>query len=191
MTGKLLTDPPPSPFLRALLELDDRRLAFDDVRQFGRMLWSASSLPAGVARLGPEPLETAPEEFVRSLRSRRGRVKALLMNQAFLGGMGNIYTDEALHRAGIHPEAEASKLSKPRCLRLHAAIVAVLTEAIASRGSSISDYVDTDGRGGEFQQRHRVYGRESEPCLTCAKAAIRRIVVAQRGTHFCPRCQRR
>jgi formamidopyrimidine-DNA glycosylase len=117
-------------------------------------------------------------------------VKPLLLNQSFLGGMGNIYTDEALHRAGIHPRAIGSRLSRGRAARLHEAIREVLLESIESGGSSVSDYVDSDGRRGSFQLRHRVYGKEGEPCPACGEA-IRRILVAQRGTHFCPRCQKR
>jgi formamidopyrimidine-DNA glycosylase len=135
-------------------------------------------------------LELGAKDFTTRLRSRKARVKAVLMNQTFLRGLGNIYTDEALFRAGVHPEAIAAKLSKARCVRLHGAIGEVLREAIENRGSSISDYVDTNGCGGSFQERHRVYGREGAPCVQCG-AAIRRIVVGQRGTHFCPRCQNR
>jgi formamidopyrimidine-DNA glycosylase len=107
-----------------------------------------------------------------------------------LRGMGNIYTDEALHRAGIHPRALAARLTRERAARLHRAIQEVLLESIETGGSSVSDYVDSDGRRGSFQLRHRVYGREGAPCLACG-APIRRILVAQRGTHFCPKCQRR
>jgi formamidopyrimidine-DNA glycosylase len=112
------------------------------------------------------------------------------LNQAFLAGMGNIYVDEALFAAGIHPLAIAAGLSAPRAARLYQAIRDVLTLAIEHRGSSISDYVDADGERGGFQLLHRVYGREGEPCLTCG-TAIKKIVVGQRGTHFCPTCQKR
>jgi formamidopyrimidine-DNA glycosylase len=187
MTGKLLVDGPATPYVRAELTLEDCRLVFDDIRQFGRMAWS-ETVPENVARLGPDPLEIPEAEFVRRLRERRGRVKALLLNQGFLRGLGNIYVDEALHRAGIHPLAECVELSKRRVAALHGEMVTVLREAIAGGGSSISDYVDADGRRGSFQERHRVYGREGEACVGCG-TAIERIVVAQRGTHFCPVCQ--
>src|SRR5436305_1142593 len=118
------------------------------------------------------------------------RVKPLLLNQAFLRGMGNIYTDEALHRAGIHPRALASRLTRERAARLHRAICEVLLESIETGGSSVSDYVDSEGRRGSFQLRHRVYGREGTPCPVC-QTPICRILVAQRGTHFCPKCQKR
>jgi formamidopyrimidine-DNA glycosylase len=187
MTGKLLVDGPATPYVRAELTLEDCRLVFDDIRQFGRMAWS-ETLPENVARLGPDPLEISEAEFVQRLRERRGRVKALLLNQGFLRGLGNIYVDEALHRAGIHPLAEGAALPRRRAATLHGEIVAVLREAIAGGGSSISDYVDADGRKGSFQDRHRVYGRAGEACVACG-AAIEKIVVAQRGTHFCPVCQ--
>ncbi len=189
MTGKLLMNGERGAFTRAILELDKGTLLFDDVRKFGRMEWD-EQLPANVGRLGPEPLDITAREFAERLRARRGAVKPLLLNQAFIGGLGNIYVDEALHRAGVHPLAQASRLSRARAERLHACIVDVLTEAIDAGGSSISDYVDADGRAGGFQMQHRVYGREGEPCLECG-APIKRIVVGQRGTHFCARCQRR
>lgn len=189
MTGKLLWNAVPGPFTRALLELDSGSVLFDDVRQFGRMEW-AEGIPANVARLGPDPLEIQPAEFAARLRAHRGAAKPLLLNQAFVAGLGNIYVDEALFRAGVHPLAHASRLSHARALRLHAAVVEVLSEAIAAGGSSISDYADAQGRQGGFQRFHRVYGREGEPCQKCG-TPVCRIVAGQRGTHFCPRCQRR
>jgi len=189
MTGKLLMDGEHTPWTRAELAFDDgHALVFEDVRQFGRLLWSPE-FPAGVARLGPDALDLDAEVFVSLLKSRRACLKPLLLNQQVLCGLGNIYVDEALHRAGIHPLAVAERLSRTRLLRLHRAVAEVLAEALAAGGSSISDYVDAEGRRGEFQRAHRVYGREGEPCLKC-ETPIRRIVVGQRGTHFCPRCQR-
>ena len=141
-------------------------------------------------KLGPDPLSLAAADFASRLRARHAMVKPLLLKQSFLRGMGNIYTDEALHRAGIHPRSLASRLSLDRATRMHGSIQEVLLESIETGGSSVSDYVDSDGRRGSFQLRHRVYGKEGEPCLACG-ALIRRILVAQRGTHFCPRCQKR
>lgn len=187
MTGKLLIDGAVTPYLRAEFVMDGCRLLFDDIRQFGRMAWG-ETLPENVARLGPDPLEISAEAFVQRLRGKRGRVKAVLLNQVFLRGLGNIYVDEALFRAKVHPLAEA--LSRKRSIALHRAIVEVLQESIASGGSSISDYVDTEGRKGSFQERHRVYGREGEACVVCG-CSVERIVVAQRGTHFCPNCQQK
>ncbi len=189
MTGKLLVDGARSPWTRAQIELDSGRyLIFEDVRQFGRMLWSAD-FPADVARLGPDALGLSSDEFLALLRGRRGNLKPLLLNQRVVAGLGNIYVDEALHRARLHPLTNASQLSRKRLLRLHSAVAEVLAEAVAAGGSSISDYLDADGRRGWFQISHRVYGREGEPCLSCG-TPIRRIVVSQRGTHYCPSCQR-
>jgi formamidopyrimidine-DNA glycosylase len=188
MTGRLLWEGTPGPHTRAIFELDGGRLLYDDIRQFGR-IEVANTLPARVARLGPEPLTISEEDFLALVRTRRGRIKPLLLNQAFLGGLGNIYADEALHRAGIHPRAIVERLGRQRVHRLYAAIREVLGEAIASGGSSISDYVDGNGRAGAFQLQHRVYGRDGEPCPACG-TPIRRIVIAQRGTHYCPKCQR-
>jgi formamidopyrimidine-DNA glycosylase len=186
MTGKLLMDGQTSEHTHGVFTLDEGVLLYEDSRQFGRIEWGGTR----AARLGPEPLEIGLEEFSARLRSRKAQVKPLLLNQKFLAGLGNIYVDEALFASGIHPLANASRLSKPRAARLYQAIRDVLTLAIQHRGSSISDYVDADGERGEFQILHRVYGREGEPCLVCG-APIKKIVVGQRGTHFCPKCQRR
>jgi formamidopyrimidine-DNA glycosylase len=189
MTGKLLLDHEPGPHSHAIFTLDRGVLIYDDIRQFGRIELSGE-LAGRLEKLGPDPLSLIAADFVSRLRARRAMVKPLLLNQSFLRGLGNIYTDEALHRAGIHPRALASRLSRDRGARLHNAIREVLLESIETGGSSVSDYVDSDGRRGSFQLRHRVYGKEGQPCLACG-APIRRILVAQRGTHFCPRCQKR
>jgi formamidopyrimidine-DNA glycosylase len=192
MTGKLLLEGEPGEHTHGIFSLDGSpeggRILYDDPRQFGRIEWSAKE-PARIARLGAEPLEIGLEEFRERLR-RKARIKALLLNQRWLAGLGNIYADESLFAAGIHPLASAAKLSGARISRLHQAIRETLTEAITMGGSSISDYVDANGRRGWFQVRHRVYGREGDPCVNCG-TAIRKILVAQRGTHFCPKCQRR
>lgn len=188
MTGKLLWEGTPGPHTRAIFEFEHGRLLYDDIRQFGR-IEVAEAVPARIARLGPEPLAISEDEFLALIGARRGRIKPLLLNQAFLGGLGNIYVDEVLHRAGIHPRAVVERLGPRRLRRLHAAMQEVLAEAIASGGSSISDYVDGDGRAGSFQLQHRVYGKGGEPCPACG-TPIRRIVIAQRGTHYCPKCQR-
>jgi len=188
MTGKLLLDAAAGPYTRALFELDEGLLVYDDVRHFGRIEWS-KELPDRVGALGPDALAVTREEFMAMLRGRRSMIKPLLMNQAFVRGMGNIYTDEALFLARIHPRAIASRLSPQRAARLHKAMVDILSAAIALKGSSISDYVDSDGRKGSFQLHHQVYGREGQPCAVCG-SVIRRIVLGSRGTHYCPRCQR-
>lgn len=190
MTGRLLLGGLPGKHTHAILTLDRGGvLLYDDSRQFGRLQYSCE-FPQRIEKLGPEPLEITFDEFAAALRRRKTRIKALLLNQDFLRGLGNIYADEALFRAGIHPLAIASRIRGERALRLHSAIAAVLTEAIAAGGSSISDYVDAQGRKGFFQFSHRVYQRAGEACLTCG-APIRRILVAQRSSHFCPRCQKR
>jgi formamidopyrimidine-DNA glycosylase len=189
MTGRLLLDGPAGKHTHAVLKLDRGVLLYDDSRQFGCIQFS-QEFPARVAKLGPEPLEVPFEDFAAALKRRKTRIKALLLNQSFLRGLGNIYADEALFRAGIHPLAVPSRLRRDRARRLHEAIVAVLTEAIAAGGSSISDYVDAHGRKGFFQLSHRVYQRTGEPCVTCG-TPIRRVLVAQRSSHFCPKCQRR
>lgn len=188
MTGRLLWNAAPGPHTHARIQLDSGAVLFDDPRQFGRIEWSRKT-PGRLSRLGPEPLEVPFDEFRERLLSRRGRVKSLLLNQQFLRGLGNIYADESLFRARIHPLSIAAQLSTRRARRLYDAIREVLAEAISKRGTSISDYVDAAGEQGAFQDYLRVYGRKGEPCLRCG-AKVRRIVVAQRGTYFCPRCQR-
>ena len=189
MTGRLLLGGERGKHTHAILTLDRGVLLFDDSRQFGSFQLF-EEFPARVARLGPEPLEIAFEDFASALKRRKSRIKALLLNQTFLRGIGNIYADEALFRAGIHPLALGSRLRRDRVRKLYDSIVQVLTEAIAAGGSSISDYVDAEGRKGFFQFQHRVYQRTGEPCNTCG-TSIRRILVSQRSSHFCPRCQKR
>ena len=189
MTGRLLLGDQAGKHTHAIFTLDRDVLLYDDSRQFGSIQFSAD-LPQRLSKLGPEPLEVSFTDFAAALRRRKARVKALLLNQRFLRGLGNIYADEALFRAGIHPLAIASRLRSERARRLHRAIVAVLREAIAAGGSSISDYVDAQGRKGFFQTSHRVYQRTGEPCVTCG-TPIRRILVSQRSSHFCPACQKR
>lgn len=186
MTGKLLAAGPATKHTYGVFTLDDGVLLYTDSRQFGRIEWG----DARVQRLGPEPLEIGLAEFSARLKTRKTRIKALLLNQAFLAGMGNIYVDEALFAAGIHPLASASRLSAKRAGRLHQAMVEILTLAIENRGSSVSDYVDADGNRGDYQTLHRVYGREGEGCVNCG-TAIKKAVVAGRGTHYCPVCQKR
>jgi formamidopyrimidine-DNA glycosylase len=179
-----------APHTHVFFVLDDgRELRYTDIRRFGRMLLiPESGLAEFAAQLGIEPLEISAEEFCRFFGSRRARVKALLLDQKVLRGIGNIYADESLFRARLHPARIAENLAKKQLLVLHGAVRQVLTEAIRSRGSSISDYVDSDGRRGEFQFHHRVYQRDGKPCFRC-KTKIRRIIVAGRSSHFCPRCQ--
>jgi len=189
MTGRLLLGGKVGKHTHAILSLDRGALLYEDSRQFGRIEYSRE-IPERVARLGPDALEVPFDDFATALRKRKTRIKALLLNQAFVRGLGNIYADEALFRAGIHPLAVACRLRKERARRLYDGMRAVLSEAIAAGGSSISDYVDAEGRKGFFQMEHRVYQLTGEPCAACG-TAIRRILVAQRSSHYCPKCQRR
>ncbi len=161
-----------------------RELRFVDPRRFGRL-----SVTHGFAAPGSEPLEVELDRFVNLFRGRKTPIKSALLNQSLLSGVGNIYADESLFRAGLRPRRRASSLSKEGLRRLYLALQEVLKEAIARGGSSISDYVDADGEKGFFQLEHRVYGREGAPCLVC-KTPIKRVVIAGRSSHYCPRCQK-
>jgi formamidopyrimidine-DNA glycosylase len=189
MTGQMLLDPAPSDHVYGVFHLDGGVLVFRDPRQFGSISWDKEAHP-GVAKLGPEPLEIALAEFEARLKKRRTRMKALLLDQTFVAGIGNIYADEILYAAQVHPLAIAARLSKPRIAGVHRAMREILTLAIEHGGSSISDYVNAAGERGWFQVLHNAYGRAGEPCPRCG-SPIRKILVAQRGTHYCVRCQRR
>jgi formamidopyrimidine-DNA glycosylase len=193
MTGQLGPWPRDHPVARhthAFFSLDDgRELRYTDIRRFGRMLLvSASRFEAFRKQFGLDPLEATEGEFRQRLAVRRARIKALLLDQHVLRGMGNIYADESLWRARIHPARLAARLKPEQLTRLYRAIREVLREAIRLRGSSVSNYVDAEGRPGEYQRRHRVYRREGKGCLRCG-AKIRRVSVAGRSSYFCPRCQ--
>lgn len=188
MTGRLLADGERTKWTHAVFTLDRGVLLYEDPRQFGRIEYG-EELPQRVASLGPEPLEITLEDFTERVRARNASIKAVLLNQAVLRGVGNIYADEALFRAGIRPMKRASTLHKDRIEMLWRAVREVLAEAIESRGSSVSDYVDAEGRKGSFQQSHRVYQRTGEPCVNCG-SPVKRTLVAQRGTHYCPHCQK-
>ncbi len=184
MTGQLLLSADSGKFTRGRILLDEGVLRYDDIRKFGKVFW-ATSFP----ERGPDPLEISGPEFVALAKLRRTSIKALLLNQSFLRGMGNIYTDEALFRAGIHPLTPAAELSKPRLLKLHTTIRDLLNEAVSAGGSSISDYVNARGEKGSFQQQHLVYGKYGKPCPQCGDP-LQRMLVVQRGTTYCQRCQR-
>ncbi len=193
MTGQIVTCPPEAqvaPHTHVFLSLDDgRELRYTDVRRFGRMaILTDGAREEILSPLGLDPLEATQDEFLAKLRGRRARIKALLLDQRVLRGMGNIYTDESLWRARIHPMRLGANLTTGELRHLHRAVRHVLTEAIRLRGSSVSDYVDSEGQPGGFQQRHRVYQRQGKKCFRCS-ASIRRAIVAGRSSHFCPRCQ--
>jgi len=190
MTGRLQVCEPQAEILKhthAILKLaSGRELRFVDPRRFGRLsVASAGGFDAG----GIEPLEADLDRFLELFRGRKTPIKSALLNQKLLRGVGNIYADESLFRAGIRPRRRASAITSEQLAGLLSAVKEVLREAIALGGSSISDYVDADGEEGFFQLQHRVYGREGEPCLVC-KTPVKRIVIAGRSSHYCPKCQK-
>jgi formamidopyrimidine-DNA glycosylase len=188
MTGRMLVCPPGEELAKhthAVVTLaSNRELRFVDPRRFGRL-----SVTQGFAAAGREPLEVELNHFVDLFRKRKTPIKSALLNQKLLSGVGNIYADESLFRSGIRPRRRASSLTREDLRRLYLAVQEVLKEAIALGGSSVSDYVDADGEEGFFQLQHRVYGREGEPCLVC-KTPVKRVVIAGRSSHYCPKCQR-
>jgi len=194
MTGRLVTCDAAAPVPRhthVFFALDNgRELRYTDVRRFGRMAILAESSQEGqLASLGVDPLEASEEQFTTPLKSHRARIKALLLDQHVLRGIGNIYADEGLWRARIHPMRLGANLTADELHRLYRSVREVLNEAIRLRGSSIADYVDSEGNLGGFQRRHRVYQREGKKCVRCG-TTIQRTIVAGRSSHYCPRCQR-
>jgi formamidopyrimidine-DNA glycosylase len=188
MTGRMLVceaDEEVAKHTHAIAKLKSgRELRFVDPRRFGRL-----SVTKGFAAAGSEPLEVELDKFVQLFHGRKTPIKSALLNQKLLSGVGNIYADESLFRSGIRPKRRASSLSKEDLRRLYLALQQVLQEAIKLGGSSVSDYVDSDGEEGFFQLQHRVYGREGEPCLVC-KSSIKRVVIGGRSSHSCPKCQK-
>ena len=188
MTGSLLVCPPEvelEKHTHAVLQLaSGRELRFVDPRRFGRL-----SVIENFEAPGAEPLQIAFEDFAALFHARKTPIKSALLNQSLLSGVGNIYADEALFRAKVRPRRRAASLTRDQLRRLHGALRRVLTEAIKLGGSSVSDYVGADGEEGFFQLKHRVYGREGKLCRVC-KAPIKRIVIAGRSSHYCPRCQK-
>jgi len=216
MTGALIVaapGTPDDPYARVVFRLaDGRELRYRDVRKFGRIgLWEGGGLRARRAssrrrvaearasyrvgevfgRHGPEPLARSfsAARLADRLRRRSARLKTLLLDQSFVAGVGNIYADEALWRARLHPLRAADTLTPAEISRLHRAIRHVLRQGIRNRGTSFGDYVGADGEPGDNAERLAVYQRTDEPCLRCGRP-IQRIIVGQRSTHFCPNCQR-
>jgi formamidopyrimidine-DNA glycosylase len=188
MSGRMVVCPPESEMAKhthLVAKLaSGRELRFVDPRRFGRL-----SVAHGFEAGGSEPLEVQLDHFLSLFHGRKTPIKSALLNQKLLRGVGNIYADESLFRAGIRPRRRASSLTREDLRRLYLAVQEVLREAIALGGSSVSDYVDADGEEGFFQLQHRVYGREGEPCLVC-KTPIKRVVIAGRSSHYCPKCQK-
>lgn len=201
MTGELRLHPPPAPGASAadapvdkhthvLFDLDTReQLRYRDTRKFGR-IWLVEDTSEVVGKLGPEPLDDAfvPQTLAQTLAGRKANVKALLLNQSLLAGVGNIYADESLFRARIDPRRAGGSLALEEIDRLHLALRDVLLEGIAAQGSSVQNYAPPTGAKGGFQEQFQVFRRSGEPCFTCG-TPISRTVLAQRSTHFCPACQ--
>ncbi len=190
MTGSLRVCEPQTEIAKhthAILSLSSgRELRFVDPRRFGRL---SVAFAGDFDAKGVEPLEVNLAQFVALFHGRKTPIKSALLNQKLLRGVGNIYADESLFRAGIRPRRRAASITRDQLGKLHVAVKEVLKEAIALGGSSISDYVDAEGEEGFFQLQHRVYGREGEPCLVCKKP-VKRIVIAGRSSHYCPNCQK-
>jgi formamidopyrimidine-DNA glycosylase len=188
MTGSLLMCTPEAQrekHTHAVAQLaSGRELRFVDPRRFGRLSVIEKFSPPGA-----EPLDISAEGFAALFRARKTPIKSALLNQKLLSGVGNIYADEALFRAEIRPRRRASSLNRSELRLLHSALKRVLKQAIKLGGSSVSDYVDSNGDDGFFQLKHRVYGREGKPCLVC-KGPIKRIVIGGRSSHYCSQCQK-
>ncbi|KLU61571.1 formamidopyrimidine-DNA glycosylase [Peptococcaceae bacterium CEB3] len=196
MTGRLLYYPAcqeVGPHTRGVFELERGELHFQDVRKFGRIqalpTEELNELP-GIAALGPEPLERefTPDVLRDRLRGKKACLKSALLDQRVLAGLGNIYTDEALFRANLHPERPAGSLGEEEAKVLTAAIKEVLSAGIEAQGTSFRDYRDADGRKGEFQRSLQVYGRQGQPCAVCGETLVRKRL-GGRTTVFCPACQ--
>ena len=193
MTGQLApcaAGQPCAKHTHVCMRLDDgRELRYTDPRRFGRIAYLAEApLAQELTTFGADPLEVSAEEFAERIRSRHARIKALLLDQTVLRGVGNIYADESLWRAKIHPSRLGTQLSAKQTETLRRLLKDTLQKAILMRGSSISDFLDANGEPGEYQRRHRAYGREGKPCYRC-RTTIRRALVAGRSSFFCPKCQ--
>jgi formamidopyrimidine-DNA glycosylase len=195
MSGRLRVVPVNDPLdkhVHVFFDLDDgQQLRFRDVRKFGR-IYLVDDPSDVIAGLGPEPLadDFTVDDFRSLLARRRGRLKPLLLNQQFLAGLGNIYADEVLFLARLHPLRTADSLTPDEEARLYEATRAVLGQAVASRGTTLDDggYTDARGQAGGYQDQLAVYGREGKPCLQC-QTSVERIVIGGRSAHFCPSCQ--
>jgi formamidopyrimidine-DNA glycosylase len=195
MTGQLTVRPddaPPDKYGHTVFDLDDgRQLRFLDMRKFGRVYLVADENEV-VGSLGPEPLadDFTLSKFAALMGKRKGALKPLLLNQQFIAGIGNIYADEALFVAGIHPQRRADTLTGDEVKQLYQAIRQVLRQALTDQGTTFDGaYRRVDGQEGEHQENLRVFRRKGQPCPRCG-SAIERILVGGRGTHFCPRCQK-
>ncbi|MHA0857452.1 DNA-formamidopyrimidine glycosylase [Paenibacillus sp. CMAA1364] len=173
---------------------DGTELRYKDVRQFGTMHLfptgeDLANLP--LSKLGVEPLDESftVQQFKTILKGKKTKIKSVLLNQVYVVGIGNIYVDESLFEAGIHPEQPTDAIGDKQLTALHGSIVGILSKSIEAGGSSIKSFVNGQGEMGMFQQELQVYGRENKPCIRCGML-IQKIVVGGRGTHFCPSCQK-
>jgi formamidopyrimidine-DNA glycosylase len=194
MTGRLLVTEPDAPVVKhthVMLTLGGHEMRFVDPRRFGGVWWiGRDGANDDDDAMGPEPLTLDTDTLAARLSKTKRAIKVALLDQKLVAGLGNIYADEALHAARIHPLTMTSRLTREQVSRLNKAIKSVLNRAIRARGSSLRDYVDADGAAGGFQLMHKVYDRAGKPCRTC-KTLIERIVLGGRSTHFCPKCQSR
>jgi formamidopyrimidine-DNA glycosylase len=193
MTGQIAPSPAGQPLEKhthvCLLLDDGRELRYTDARRFGRIAYLTKALlDEELSGFGADPLEVGKEEFANRICGRRARIKALLLDQSVLRGVGNIYADESLWKAKIHPARLGANLSRKQSETLRRVLQDILQKAIVLRGSSISDFLDAEGEPGEYQRHHRAYRREGKNCHRC-KTPIRRAIVAGRSSYFCPRCQ--
>ncbi len=196
MTGNLIYLKKPAPLKKhdhLNMEFSDKsQLRYNDPRKFGKFKLVKSSRIENIGdlkSLGPEPLEITENDFIRLLQTRRGRIKSTLLNQKFIAGIGNIYADEVLFEAKIHPEEKPCNINSNRLKKLHQAIQEILKKAIKAGGSSIDNYLTVEGKQGFFQLQHKAYGKKGMPCPRC-NTKIKRIVLNQRSSYFCPKCQR-
>ena len=198
MTGQLVLTSPGTPLaphthVRLFLnkKADRMELRYRDARRFGSVRrLTPEELQRELARMGPDALEVGEHEFIESLRNRKGAIKSLLMNQRIVAGVGNIYADESLYLARIHPETAAGRIRRTKASALYRVMQEVLKKAVGGGGTTFRDYVNSEGKPGRYQSRLKVYGRTGEPCPGCGNP-IGKIIVGGRGTHFCPRCQRK
>jgi formamidopyrimidine-DNA glycosylase len=192
MSGRLMIEQADAPVLKhthLIVILDDgAQLRFRDPRRFGGIWWLGKEM--GDEQLGPEPLQVSSKQLAKRLGATKRVIKSALLDQKLIAGLGNIYVDESLFQAGIHPQTRADKLSGSQIKALTRAIKQILRRALHHKGSTLRDFVDANGSAGDYRKKHRVYDREDEPCVTC-KTPIKRIVITGRSTHFCSNCQPR
>lgn len=197
MTGQVLLEPkstPPDRHTHVIFDFSTAsfQLRYRDIRKFGFFDLTLSNVSDRISwfgRIGPDPFEITPSQFIRLVHSKNKAVKSLLQDQSVISGLGNIYVDESLFQAKIHPLTKAGTLSPARIKNLHRVIRTVLSRAILKKGSTLKDYRKPDGSSGEFQNYHQVYGRTGQACPFC-QSPIQKIRVGGRGTHVCPGCQK-